>query len=78
MLEQTDKKDKLYEAIQLCSIHSERMVFAGEKLKKHFPLDQDSYFAAATRRVKFFRPIDFSFFKITRQYGQPTFPCNSP
>ena len=39
----TEKRDRLREAAQLYSIHAERMSFAREKVKKHFPLDKEKY-----------------------------------
>jgi hypothetical protein len=35
-----EKRDKLDEAILLCTIHSERMNFAWGKIKTYFPLDR--------------------------------------
>jgi hypothetical protein len=50
---ETERLDKLNEAVQLCTIHSQRMSFAWEKIKIHFPLDKEKYLRL--------RPEDLSF-----------------
>jgi hypothetical protein len=39
---QSDKQDRLREAIQLCTIHHERMSFAYGKIEKYFPLTRET------------------------------------
>jgi hypothetical protein len=38
-----EKKDKLNESLLICTLHCDRMSFAREKIKMHFPLDKENY-----------------------------------
>lgn len=70
-----DKKDKLNEALQLCTIHSERMSFAHEKIKMHFPLDREKYLLLQPVELSFFDQLIFRFSKMQDSMGGRLFPA---
>ncbi|MCW0485051.1 hypothetical protein [Gaoshiqia sediminis] len=70
-----DKRDKLHEALQLCTIHSERMSFAHEKIKKHFPLDKEKYLQLQPEELSFFDQLIFRFSKMQDSMGGRLFPA---
>ncbi|WP_297092272.1 hypothetical protein [uncultured Draconibacterium sp.] len=70
-----DNKDKLQEALQLCTIHSERMLFAEEKLKKHFPLSKATYLQLQPEELSFFDQLIFRFSKLQDSMGSRLFPA---
>jgi len=49
------------EAVQLCTIHSERMSFAWEKIKTHFPLDKEKYEHLQPEELSYFDQLIFRF-----------------
>lgn len=70
-----EKRDKLDEAILLCTIHSERMSFAREKIKMHFPLDRDEYLRLLPEELSFFDQLIFRFSKMQDCMGGKLFPA---
>jgi hypothetical protein len=70
-----EKKDKLNEAVLLCTIHSERMSFAWEKIKMHFPLDKDKYINLEPEELSFFDQLIFRFSKMQDSMGGKLFPA---
>lgn len=70
-----DKKDKLNEALQLCTIHSERMSFAHEKIKMHFPLDREKYLLLQPVELSFFDQLIFRFSKMQDSMGGRLLPA---
>lgn len=70
-----EKKDKLNEAVLLCTIHSERMSFAREKIKKHFPLDKENYLRLQPEELSFFDQLVFRFSKMHDSMGGKLFPA---
>lgn len=75
MLKQSEKQDKLIEAVQLCNIHSERMRFAWEKVKSHFPLDREKYLNLRPEELSFFDQLIFRFAKLQDTMGGRLFPA---
>jgi hypothetical protein len=71
----TDKKDKLNEAVLLCTIHSERMSFAREKIKMHFPLNRERYIRLQPEELSFFDQLIFRFSKMQDSMGGKLFPA---
>jgi hypothetical protein len=69
----TDKKDKLNEAVLLCTIHSERMSFAREKIKMHFPLNRERYIRLQPEELSFFDQLIFRFSKMQDSMGGKLF-----
>jgi len=59
MQNQSEKRNKLTEAVQLCTIHSERMRFAWEKVKKHFPLNKEEYKQLQPEELSFMDQLIF-------------------
>lgn len=70
-----EKRDKLNEAVLLCTIHSERMSFAWEKIKMHFPLDKDEYLRLKPEELSFFDQLIFRFSKMQDSMGGRLFPA---
>jgi hypothetical protein len=56
-----EKRDKLYESVQLCAIHTERMSFAWEKVKLYFPLDKEKYLLLQPEELSFLDQLIFRF-----------------
>lgn len=70
-----EKRDKLNEAILLCTIHSERMNFAREKIKIHFPLEREKYLRLKPEDLSFFDQLIFRFSKMQDSMGGKLFPA---
>ena len=70
-----ETRDKLNEAILLCTIHSERMSFAREKIKMHFPLYRDEYLRLQPEELSFFDQLIFRFSKMQDCMGGRLFPA---
>jgi len=71
----SDKRDKLMEAVQLCTIHSERMSFAWGKIKMHFPLDKERYVHLQPEELSYFDQLIFRFSKLQDSMGGKLFPA---
>lgn len=71
----SEKKDRLNEAIQLCTIHSERMSFAWGKVNKHFPLNREKYNLLQPEELSFFDQLIFRFSKLQDTMGGRLFPA---
>ena len=70
-----EKRDRLQEAVMLCSIHAERMRFAYEKIKKHFPLDKEKYTRLQPEEFSFIDQLIFRFSKLQDSMGGKLFPA---
>lgn len=70
-----EKRDKLDEAVLLCIIHSERMSFAWNKIKLHFPLDREKYLRLKPEELSFFDQLIFRFSKLQDSMGGKLFPA---
>lgn len=70
-----EKRDKLNEAVLLCTIHSERMNFAWEKIKTHFPLDREKYIRLKPEELSFVDQLIFRFSKMQDSMGGKLFPA---
>ena len=70
-----EKRDKLNEAVLLCTIHSERMSFAWEKIKTHFPLDREKYALLEPEELSFIDQLIFRFSKMQDSMGGKLFPA---
>jgi len=70
-----EKRDKLNEAVLLCTIHSERMSFAWEKIKTHFPLDKEKYIRLKPEELSFVDQLIFRFSKMQDSMGGKLFPA---
>ena len=74
MQNQSENRNKLTEAVQLCTIHSERMHFAWEKVKDHFPLDKEKYKQLQPEELSFMDQLIFRFSKLQDSMGGKLFP----
>ena len=70
-----EKKDKLNEAVQICKIHSERMSFAWNKIKHHFPLHVEKYKQLTPEDLSFIDQLIFRFSKMQDSMGGRLFPA---
>ena len=70
----SEKKDKLNQAVQLCLIHVERMRFAWEKVKNHFPLNSEKYLKLQPEELSFLDQLIFRFSKLQDSMGGKLFP----
>jgi len=70
-----EKRDRLQEAVLLCSIHAERMRFAWEKIKTHFPLDKEKYTRLQPEELSFIDQLIFRFSKLQDSMGGKLFPA---
>ena len=70
----SEKRDKLMEAVQLCTIHSERMSFAWGKIKMYFPLDKERYVHLQPEELSYFDQLIFRFSKLQDSMGGKLFP----
>ncbi|MEA3448986.1 MAG: hypothetical protein U9Q98_11170 [Bacteroidota bacterium] len=70
-----EKRDKLNEAVFLCTIHNERMSFAWEKIKTHFPLDREKYIRLEPEELSFVDQLIFRFSKMQDSMGGKLFPA---
>ncbi len=75
MQKQFEKTDKLFEAVKLCKIHDERMRFAWDKIKIHFPLDKETYLHLEPEKLSFFDQLIFRFSKLQDSMGGRLFPA---
>ena len=66
---ETERLDKLNEAVQLCTVHSQRISFAWEKIKIHFPLDKEKYLRLRPEDLSFFDQLIFRFSKMQDSMG---------
>ena len=71
----TEKKDRLREAVLLCSIHAGRMRFAWEKIQKHFPLNKEKYTRLQPEEYSFIDQLIFRFSKLQDSMGGKLFPA---
>ena len=59
----------------LCNLHSERMSFALEKIKIHFPLNKDKYLLLQPEELSFLDQLIFRFSKLQDSMGGRLFPA---
>lgn len=71
----SERRDKLNEAVQLCTIHCQRMSFAWGKIKIHFPLDRGKYIRLKPEELSFFDQLIFRFSKLQDSMGGRLFPA---
>jgi hypothetical protein len=69
------KRDKLTEAIQLCTTHGQRMSFAWEKIRLYFPLDREKYVQLEPEDLSFIDQLIFRFSKLQDSMGGKLFPA---
>jgi hypothetical protein len=72
---ESDMRDRLNEAVQLCAIHSQRMSFAWGKIKIHFPLNREHYLQLQPEDLSFFDQLIFRFSKLQDSMGGKLFPA---
>lgn len=72
---QTRHSDQLKEAVQLCSIHRDRMQFAWKMVKNSFPLTIEKYQALKPESISFFDQLIFRFSKLQDSMGTKLFPA---
>jgi len=72
---QSDKQDRLREAVQLCTIHHERMSFAYGKIEKYFPLTREKYISLDPVELSFFDQLIFRFSRLQDGMGGKLFPA---
>jgi len=70
-----DYTDKLKEAIQICEIHNQRMRYAIEKVKHHFPLDEGKYQNLSFDDLSYLDQLIFRFSKLQDGMGTRLFPA---
>jgi hypothetical protein len=70
-----DYIDKLKEAIQICEIHNQRMMYAIEKVKHHFPLDENKYQNLSFDDLSYLDQLIFRFSKLQDGMGTRLFPA---
>ncbi len=75
MENETEKVNKLKEAVLLCSIHCERMSFAFHKIEKYFSLDIEKYTQLQPEDLSFFDQLIFRFSKLQDSMGNKLFPA---
>ena len=68
------RSDQLNEAILLCKIHRERMLFAWSKLLGIFPLSVEKYNALQPENLSFLDQLIFRFSKLQDSMGNKLFP----
>ncbi len=71
----SDNRDKLNEALLLCKIHRERMIFALGKIKMHFPLNREKYLRLQPEELSFLDQLIFRFSKLQDSMGGRLFPA---
>ena len=74
-MKSSEYDDRLKEAVQLCTIHVERMSFAYRKLEKHFPLTELQYFNIEPEELSYFDQLIFRFSKLQDCMGGKLFPA---
>ena len=67
--------DQLNEAIQLCTLHSERILFAWKKVESIFPLTTEKYNSLEPEVLSFFDQLIFRFSKLQDSMGGKLFPA---
>ncbi len=58
----------------LCDIHMERMMYAFEKIKHHFPLTRDNYLHISPDDLSYFDQLIFRYSKLQDTMGKRLFP----
>ena len=70
-----DYTDKLKEAIHICEIHNQRMMYAREKVKHHFPLNENKYQNLSFDDLSYLDQLIFRFSKLQDAMGNRLFPA---
>ena len=71
----SENDDRLKEAVQLCTIHVERMSFAYKKIERHFPLTEEQFVNIVPEELSFFDQLIFRFSKLQDCMGGKLFPA---
>lgn len=71
----SENDDRLKEAVQLCTIHVERMSFAFKKIEKHFPLTEERFVTIVPEELSYFDQLIFRFSKLQDCMGGKLFPA---
>jgi len=74
-MEPTEKENYLKEAVQLCTIHVERMSFAYRKIEMYLPLTVDKYNQLSEEELSFIDQLIFRFSKLQDSMGGKLFPA---
>jgi hypothetical protein len=74
-MKSSEMEDRLKEAVQLCTIHVERMSFAYNKIKAHFPLTEERYIKIVPEELSYFDQLIFRFSKLQDCMGGKLFPA---
>ena len=72
---QAQQSDQLKEAIQLCTLHRDRMQFAWKMVKPLFPLTIEKYNNLKPESISFFDQLIFRFSKLQDSMGAKLFPA---
>ena len=71
----SENDDRLKEAVQLCTIHVERMSFAYHKIESYFPLTEEHFIHMAPEDFSYFDQLIFRFSKLQDCMGGKLFPA---
>ena len=74
-MKSSENEDRLKEAVQLCTIHVERMSFAYKKIKYHFPLTEEHFIQIVPEEMSYFDQLIFRFSKLQDCMGGKLFPA---
>ena len=66
-------RDKLNETVAICDLHNQRMIFAWESIKKHFPLTEISLNQITPIELALFDQLIYRFSKLQDSMGSRLF-----
>lgn len=66
-------RDKLNETVAICDLHNQRMIFAWENIKKHFPLTEISLNQITPIEIALFDQLIYRFSKLQDSMGSRFF-----
>jgi hypothetical protein len=66
-------RDKLTETLAICDLHHQRMMFAWENLKRHFPLTEDNYNHISPIELALLDQLIYRFSKLQDSMGSRLF-----
>lgn len=66
-------KDKLKETLAICEIHHQRMVFAFNSIKRHFPLTETEFGSISELEMALFDQLIYRFSKLQDSIGTRLF-----
>lgn len=70
-----ETQDKLKEALNVCEIHNQRMEYALDKSKSHFPLNEERYQQLSFDDLSYLDQLIFRFSKLQDAMGSRLFPA---